>query len=69
MPRMVMDTDMSRHAEVLRRAGPAEGASKWLPPREDAQWSNLVEEAKEWSTYCEKERIENKKLLKFLGRV
>ena len=38
-----------------------EDASKWLPPREDAQWSNLVEEAKEWSTYCEKERIENKR--------
>ena len=64
VPRMVMDTDMSRHADVLRRAGPAEDASKWLPPREDAQWSNLVEEAKKWSTYCEKERIEGKELLK-----
>ena len=69
VPVMVLDTDMSRHADVLRRAEPVKGASKWLPPREDAQWSNLVEEAKEWSTYCEKERIENKKLLKFSGRV
>jgi len=68
VPGMVMDTDMSRHAEVLRRAG-VEDASKWLPPREDAQWSNLVEEAKEWSTYCEKKRIENKRLLKFSGGV
>ena len=68
VPGMVMDTDMSRHAEVLRRAG-VEDASKWLPPREDAQWSNLVEEAKEWSTYCEKKRIENKRLLKFAGGV
>ena len=68
VPMMVMDTDMSRHADILRRAG-ADGASKWLPPREDAQWSNLVEEAKEWSTYCEKKRIENKRLLKFAGGV
>ena len=64
--------DGDGHGHVAARRsftqGRVEDASKWLPPREDAQWSNLVEEAKEWSTYCEKERIENKKLLKCFRR-
>ena len=61
VPAMVMDTDMSRHGDILRRVlEPAKGASGWSPPSSDARWKDLVNEAKKWSAYCEERRVEDR---------
>ena len=64
VPAMVMDTDMSRHGDVLRRVREPAGASGagggWSPPSSDARWKDLVREAKKWSAYCEERRVEDR---------
>ena len=58
---MVMDTDMSRHGDILRRVlEPAKGASGWSPPSSDARWKDLTQEAEKWSAYCEERRVEDR---------
>ena len=42
VPAMVMDTDMCRRSDVLRRVLEPAGTSGWSPPSSDAQWNDLV---------------------------